>query len=510
MPDIGVHHTCDIVPKGSHVCRITKYQKGKEVKTLFGMWCAIERFKLEKCQIATEAEALIIQSNCLSGIMKDKLASALDRAKLEGFAPEDIFNDEIWPKIKYSKQSRQKRPKTKHSKKNRQKSVQVQSKSAASSSKLKSNNDVESSSDSDISSSSDASSPMTKHSKKSRRKSVWLKSKSTASFSKSKSNKYVESSSDWDIISSDSLSSSMKSNKKSSNRTDLIYHNAFTAHRRLENHQILNLLRWLARKLNYCWILYAYQSSKLAVWIGRLLHGHKTKQILFLVLRIVWVMIKFLCSLIIMNQRFPMVSNSVQFLKVIILPCQVIDDWWKFPQKFGVVSTFTHYQNKKQIPFVCIQEWNLCGYKYCSDWSIWYHWWHGRWHRNVWLDLLINGQNVCTSLTLEKHHSLQGHWKCIDQQNCWETFYRFLVKGRMGSFFSNSIHGFCDCHLTGKLLDILQFQKFLSLLHYMFSGWWHRIQQQIHNLLPIGSLKGATVALICRIVFFKLSRYFKK
>jgi hypothetical protein len=49
---------------------------------------------LEKCQIATEAEALIMQSNCMSGIMKDKLASALDKAS-EGFAPEDILNDNI-------------------------------------------------------------------------------------------------------------------------------------------------------------------------------------------------------------------------------------------------------------------------------------------------------------------------------------------------------------------------------------------------------------------------------
>ncbi len=88
-------HTCDIVPKGSKVCRITKYQEGTEVKTLFGTWYAIERFKLEKCPIATEAEALIMQSNCLSGITKDKLASALDKAQLEGFAPKDILNDII-------------------------------------------------------------------------------------------------------------------------------------------------------------------------------------------------------------------------------------------------------------------------------------------------------------------------------------------------------------------------------------------------------------------------------
>jgi hypothetical protein len=60
---------------------------------LFGTWHAIERFKLEKCQIATEAEALIMQSNCLSGIMKDKLASALDKAHPEGFDPEDILNE---------------------------------------------------------------------------------------------------------------------------------------------------------------------------------------------------------------------------------------------------------------------------------------------------------------------------------------------------------------------------------------------------------------------------------
>jgi hypothetical protein len=74
---------------------MTKYQEGKEVEKLFGTWRAIERFKLEKCQIATEAEALIMQSNCLLGIMKDKFASALDKAQLEGFVPEDILNDKI-------------------------------------------------------------------------------------------------------------------------------------------------------------------------------------------------------------------------------------------------------------------------------------------------------------------------------------------------------------------------------------------------------------------------------
>ncbi len=34
-----------------------------------------------------------MQSNCLSGIMKDKLASALDKAHPEGFDPEDILNE---------------------------------------------------------------------------------------------------------------------------------------------------------------------------------------------------------------------------------------------------------------------------------------------------------------------------------------------------------------------------------------------------------------------------------
>jgi hypothetical protein len=65
---------------------------------LFGTWRAIERFKLEKCQIATEAEALIMQSNHLSGIMKDKLASTLDIAQSKGFAPEDILNDKFLTK----------------------------------------------------------------------------------------------------------------------------------------------------------------------------------------------------------------------------------------------------------------------------------------------------------------------------------------------------------------------------------------------------------------------------
>ncbi len=151
--------TSDTVPKGSHVLRITKYQEEKEVKTLFGTWHAIERFKLEKCQIATEAEALIMQRNCLSGIVKDKLASVLDKAQSERFAPEDILNDKILPKTKHSKKSRQKRLKTKHSNKSKQKSAPLQSKSAASSSKSKCNKDVESSSDSDISSNSCASSP---------------------------------------------------------------------------------------------------------------------------------------------------------------------------------------------------------------------------------------------------------------------------------------------------------------------------------------------------------------
>jgi hypothetical protein len=105
--------TCDIVPKGSKVCRITKYQDGKEVKTLFDRWRAIERFKLEKCHIATEAEALIMQRNSLSGIMKDKLESVLDKAQSKGSATEDNLNDKNQPKTKHSKKSRQKRPKTK-------------------------------------------------------------------------------------------------------------------------------------------------------------------------------------------------------------------------------------------------------------------------------------------------------------------------------------------------------------------------------------------------------------
>ncbi len=95
----------------------------------------------------------------------------------------------------------------------------------------------------------------------------------------------------------------------------------------LRIHWILNMLRWLARKLKYCWIIYTYHSDPLTEWIGRLLHGQKTKQIILHVLRIVWVMIHFLHSLIIINQRFLMVSISVQYLKVIILPCQVVYLW---------------------------------------------------------------------------------------------------------------------------------------------------------------------------------------
>jgi hypothetical protein len=79
--------TCDIVPKGSKVRRITKYQEGKEVTTLFGTWHAIERFKLGKCQIATKAEAFIMKSNCLSGIMKENIASASNKAQSDRFCP---------------------------------------------------------------------------------------------------------------------------------------------------------------------------------------------------------------------------------------------------------------------------------------------------------------------------------------------------------------------------------------------------------------------------------------
>ncbi len=67
----------------------------REKRLLFGTWCATEKFKLVKVQIATEAEALIIHSNCLSRIMKENIASALDKAQSEGFAPEDIFNDKF-------------------------------------------------------------------------------------------------------------------------------------------------------------------------------------------------------------------------------------------------------------------------------------------------------------------------------------------------------------------------------------------------------------------------------
>ena len=60
-----------------------------------GIWHSIERFKLKECQSATIAEAVILHSSCLSGIMKDKLASALGKAQLEGFVPEDILNDKF-------------------------------------------------------------------------------------------------------------------------------------------------------------------------------------------------------------------------------------------------------------------------------------------------------------------------------------------------------------------------------------------------------------------------------
>ncbi len=73
-----------------------------------------------------------MQSNCLLGIMKDKLASGLDKAQVGGFAPEDILNEQFQPKTKHFKKSRQKRPKTKHYKKSRQKSALLQSKSVAS------------------------------------------------------------------------------------------------------------------------------------------------------------------------------------------------------------------------------------------------------------------------------------------------------------------------------------------------------------------------------------------
>ncbi len=83
---------------------------------MFGAWRAIERFKLEIFHIATKAEALIMHSNCLSGIKKEKIATALDKTQSEGIAPEDILNDEFQPKTKSSKKSRQKRPNTKNSK----------------------------------------------------------------------------------------------------------------------------------------------------------------------------------------------------------------------------------------------------------------------------------------------------------------------------------------------------------------------------------------------------------
>ncbi len=70
----------------------------REKRLLFGTWHAIEKFKLVKVQIATKAEALIIHSNCLSRmsrIIKENIASALDKAQSEGFAPEDIFNDKF-------------------------------------------------------------------------------------------------------------------------------------------------------------------------------------------------------------------------------------------------------------------------------------------------------------------------------------------------------------------------------------------------------------------------------
>ncbi len=67
-------------------------------------------------------------------------------------------------------------------------------------------------------------------------RSVQLETKSAASSSKLKSNKDVESSSDLDFSSSNcALSRSTERNKKSSNRTDFIYHKAFTAHWEFEN-----------------------------------------------------------------------------------------------------------------------------------------------------------------------------------------------------------------------------------------------------------------------------------
>ncbi len=216
-------------------------------------------------------------------------------------------------------------PIPKSSKKSRQKRAQLQSKSTASSSKLISNNDVQSSSDSDISSRSEASSPKTKHSKKSRQKCLQLQSKSTASSSKSKSNKDVESSSDSDLSSSnDASSSSKKSNKKSSNWTDFIYHNAFTPYWRFENPLESQYAKMVGQKIELV-LNSLFMPKRQSDGFNREVSSWpKHTQILTLVLRIVWVMIHFLHSLIIINQWFPMVSISVQFLKVIILPCQVI------------------------------------------------------------------------------------------------------------------------------------------------------------------------------------------
>jgi hypothetical protein len=67
-------------------------------------------------------------------------------------------------------------------------------------------------------------------------RSAQLETKSAASSSKLKSNKDVESSSDLDFSSSSgALSRSTKWNKKSSTRTDFIYHKAFTAYWEFEN-----------------------------------------------------------------------------------------------------------------------------------------------------------------------------------------------------------------------------------------------------------------------------------
>ena len=81
------------IPKTCKVSHSTKVKKGDELVNQPGMWHPIKWFKLIKFQITNVGNALITQTNCLSGIIQDNLASALGKARLEGFAPVEILND---------------------------------------------------------------------------------------------------------------------------------------------------------------------------------------------------------------------------------------------------------------------------------------------------------------------------------------------------------------------------------------------------------------------------------